>query len=136
MGSLWPVPIYYPELYETLAVHLFLFDGGEVTEEKPRVVSYVEKRNSKGQLYNEITELNSFSSYKEAEAYISVQESGNHRIVSLDPFVSPVPIEALKDYELIFQSEMQVSELAATGFMTKRAAGQSFPAVKIFEYLK
>jgi hypothetical protein len=65
-----------------------------------------------------------FSSYEEAETYVSSQTSGNYAIGSLDPFSSPVPLEELSSYELIYQSDA-----------TTTVAGLTLPSVKIFEYL-
>ena len=74
---------------------------------------------SDGQKYKEITSVQPFSSYEDAQAYVAAQTSGNYRIVSYDPFISPVPIEALNSYELVYSSGDTTSQTT----------------VKIFEYL-
>ncbi|MCJ7744449.1 MAG: oligosaccharyl transferase, archaeosortase A system-associated, partial [Dehalococcoidales bacterium] len=112
----------YPEYYRSLAVRLYNFDGKAVTPESTLVISYQEMADQKGNLYKVITSQEQFNSYEEAEAYIASQTSGNYRIVGTDPMVSPVPLEALSRYKLVFGSDN----------ITLGSA--SVPAVKIFEF--
>ena len=100
---LTPVIYYYPEYYRSLAIRLYNFDG-KVAAESPTVISYQDKVSPDGIHYKQIASSKSFSSYKEAEAYISGQKSGNYRIVSAGPFISPVPLEALEHYKLVYSS--------------------------------
>ena len=72
----------------------------------------------------EITSLQAFPSYKEAEAYVLRQESENYKIVGTNPFVSPVPLKALEHYKLIYSSDSCVGQPGAG----------TIPEVKIFEY--
>ena len=58
-----------------------------------------------GKTYKEITSAEQFDSYEEAEAYLLSQEAANYRIVGTDPFISPVPLEALEHYKLIHSSD-------------------------------
>ncbi|MCJ7654741.1 MAG: oligosaccharyl transferase, archaeosortase A system-associated [Dehalococcoidia bacterium] len=104
-NKLAPVRLFYPEYYRSLAVRIYNFDGRQVTPEMSNVISYEERAGPDGKLYKVITGAKSFSSYEEAEAYISSQESDNCRIVNADPFVSPVPLEELEHYELIYSSD-------------------------------
>jgi hypothetical protein len=90
------------------------------------VVSYEERVTGEGQPYKEITSMKSFPSYKEAEAYVASQKSGNYKVVSPNPFVSPVPLEALEHYKLIYSSDSSVME-PGIGMISE---------VKIFEYVK
>lgn len=60
-----------------------------------------------------------FPTYEDAQAYVASQTSGNYRIVGWDPFSSPVPLEELKSYKLVYPL----------------GANTSTTAVKIFEYL-
>lgn len=115
---------YYPEYYRSLAVRLYNFNASQVVPESTTVISYEENLGSDGQPYKEITSVKPFSTYKDAEVYVSEQKSGNYRIVSLDPFASPVPLPALKDYKLIYSSSSSV----------ERPNGGAVPEVKIFEY--
>jgi hypothetical protein len=76
-----------------------------------------------GSLFKVIDSVSdNFTSYEEAEAYVANQQSGNYRIVGADPMVSPVPLEALSRYKLVFGSDNISLGLA------------SVPAIKIFEF--
>lgn len=119
-----PVLLFYPEYYRSLAVRLYNFDGSQVTPQSSNVISYEERISREGEPYKVITEAKSFSSYEEAEAYISSQESGNYRIVSEGPFASPVPLEALEHYKLIYSSDSSIMQ-PSVGMISE---------VKIFEY--
>ncbi|MBC8276108.1 MAG: oligosaccharyl transferase, archaeosortase A system-associated, partial [Chloroflexi bacterium] len=123
-NKLVPVYLFYPEYYRSLAVRLYNFDGCQVTPEKCNVISYEERTGPEGELYKALTGAKSFSSYEEADAYISSQESDNYRIVSEDPFVSPVPLEELEHYELIYGSDSSVM----------KPDGGMVSEVKVFAY--
>ena len=125
-STLKPVILFYPEYYRSLVIRLYNFDGSQVTPQSSVVISYQEKVSRDGTPYKEITSVQSFSSYEEAEAYIASQESTNYRIVSNNPFVSPVPLEALEHYKLVYSSQGT----------TTQPGGGSIPEVKIFEYVK
>jgi oligosaccharyl transferase (archaeosortase A-associated) len=105
----------YPEYYRSLAVRLYNFDGKAVTPTKSVVISYQD---------GEVLSEKEFSSYEEAESYISSQKSGNYRIVGTDPMVSPVPLEELQHYKLVYSSE-DLAAISNTG---------QVPAIKIFEF--
>jgi oligosaccharyl transferase (archaeosortase A-associated) len=129
-GRLSPVILFYPEYYRSLVVRLYNFDGKQVVPETYPVVSFEEKVTREGQHYKQITSLNPFSTYEEAQAYIASQhieqKSGNYRIVGIDPFVSPVPLSALEHYKLIHSSDASIRE----------PSGAVNSEVKIFEYVK
>ena len=116
-GKLLPITLYYPQYYRSLSTRLYYFNGKEVTPESIPVISYEEKVGSDGKAYKKITDWKSFTSYEEAMSYTTSQESGNHMIASTDRFASPVPLEALKAYKLVYSSD--------------KSMGQQ---VKIFEY--
>lgn len=113
-----------PEYYRSLAVRLYNFDGKAVKPEKTLVISYQVRVNPDGTSYGEVLSEKEFSSYEEAESYISSQKSGNYRIVGTDPMVSPVPLEELQHYKLVYSSEDLVA-ISDTG---------QVPAIKIFEF--
>jgi len=123
-GKMVPVVLLYPEYYRSLAVRLYNFDGDEVTPQSSTVISYEEKVHRDGMRYRKITSLQSFPSYEEAEAYFLSQESENYKIVSKNPFISPVPLEALEHYELIYRSD---------SFIMQPGVGR-VSEIKIFEY--
>ena len=61
---------------------------------------------------------------EQAEAYVSSQASDNCRIVSEGPLVTPVPLEALEHYKLVYSSDSSRME----------PGGTIIPEVKIFQY--
>jgi oligosaccharyl transferase (archaeosortase A-associated) len=124
-GSLVPLQFFNPEYYQTLCVRLYNFDGKAVTREKPVVVSYDAKISEEGIPYRQITNVEEFSSYQAALDYVESQESGNHNIVGVSQFTSPVALEAVPDFRLIFSSSSGISN-KDVGLI---------PEVKIFEYL-
>jgi oligosaccharyl transferase (archaeosortase A-associated) len=125
-GELVPVTFLYPEYYRSMVVRLYNFNGEEVSASGTMVISYEERISQEGWSYKEATSLMSFPSSGEAEAYIASQESGNHRIVSNDPFASPVPLKKLEHYKLIYESDS-----------TKMQGNIGMvPLIKIFEYVK
>lgn len=123
-NKLVPVYLFYPEYYRSLAVRLYNFDGSQVTPQSSNVISYEERVGPEGEPYKVITEAKSFSTYEGVEAYISSQESGNYRIVGPDPFISPVPLEALEHYKLVYSSSSSIMQ-PNVGMISE---------VKIFEY--
>ena len=116
--------LYHPEYYRSLAARLYNFDCKEITPRESIVISYADKKDREGTLYKEITSWQTFTEYDTAKKYVDSQQSGNFRIVGSDPFRSPVPIDALKHYKLVYSS---------TDTILAGNAG-SVPIVKIFEY--
>ena len=119
-----PKILYYPEYYRSLLVRLFNFHGEAVTEVSPKVITYDEIADAEGNLYKLITSFKSFSSYQEALDYVESQEPANYRIVGESPFISPVPMETMENFNLIYSSETGVSYTDVG----------KIPEVKIFEY--
>ncbi len=109
-GKLLPLVLFHPEYYRSISVRLFNFDGEAVNPEHSMVISYEERTSQKGVLYKEVTASQSFPTYEEAAAYISRQTSGNHKIAGNDPSVSPVPLERLEHYKLVYDSSTSVGE--------------------------
>jgi len=109
----------YPAYYQSIVARLYNFDGKAVIPTESIVISYEERVVSGGVKYKEVTSAQPFSSYGEAQAYMASQASGNYKIVGVSPFTSPVPLEALSSYKLVYPLE------ATTNTTT----------VKIFEYL-
>ena len=90
-------PLYHPAYYRSLSSRLYNFNCEAVTPESTIVISYEERSDQKGTSYKVVTGVQQFDSYEEAEAYLLSQESANYKIVGTDPFISPVPLEALVD---------------------------------------
>ena len=122
-GQLESLTLYYPTYYRSLAVRLYNFDGQAVTPTETIVIAYEDRVGGNGIRHKQITQVWRFSVYEEAEAYISDQGVGNYRIVGADPFDSPVPLDEMVDYELVYSSPTTVP-----------IAGRTMPGVKIFEY--
>jgi asparagine N-glycosylation enzyme membrane subunit Stt3 len=126
-NKLQPVLLFYPEYYRSLVIRLYNFNGGQVSPKSTTVIVYQEKKTADGQPYKQITDAKKFNSYEEAQTYITSQTSGNYRIVSADPYESPVPLSALEHYKLIYSSK---------GTVTNTMTGKVSPEEKIFEYTK
>jgi oligosaccharyl transferase (archaeosortase A-associated) len=118
-GTLSPVMLYSPEYYQCVAVRLYLFDGKKVTPAKTLVISYQDKVTRDGIAYKEVSNTSSFTNYDEAKAYIGQQKTGKYKIVSDTITNSPVPLEALQHYKVVY------------------TAGETDSStVKVFEYIK
>jgi oligosaccharyl transferase (archaeosortase A-associated) len=103
--QLYSVPIYSLDYYRTMIVRLYNFDGKAVAEGKPSVITYQTVETSTGVQVKMITDTKEFNSYQEALDYIAAQDpTKNYEIVGTDPFKSPIPLDALDDYTLIYTS--------------------------------
>ena len=96
--------LFYPEYYRSTLVRLYNFDGKAVTPQQINVISYEDRKSNDGKPFKLITSAKQFNTTEEAQAYISSQQSGNYRIVGIDPFSSPVPLEAVTEYKRVFGS--------------------------------
>jgi dolichyl-diphosphooligosaccharide--protein glycosyltransferase len=123
-GTLQPMVLYYPAYYESTVARLYNFDGKAVNATQAIAISYEDKVASGGQKYKQITWGDYFPSYADAQAYVANQTSGNYVIGGDKPFSSIVPLEELKSYTLVHQSNA-----------TQTMYGLTVPSVKIFEYL-
>jgi oligosaccharyl transferase (archaeosortase A-associated) len=103
-GSLSAGALYYPAYYQSIVARLYNFDGKAVVPTESLVITYSEEVGPGGISYKLITNAWNFATYEEAEAYVSSQASGNYRIVGTNPFNSPVPLEELNSYELVYSS--------------------------------
>jgi len=119
-GGLEAGILYHPAYYNSTVVRLYNFDGKAVVPKKSIVISYSEEESPEGISYKLITNGWEFPTYEEAEAYVGDQTSGNYRIVGIDSFSSPVPLEELNSYERVYP-DPEVTITTAT--------------VKIFKYL-
>jgi len=122
-GELKPVSFFYPSYYCSTVVRLYNFDGKAVvpSENSTIVISWQGKISNEGVQYREVINSWSFPGYEEAKAYILSQESGKYVIGNSDPFVTPVPLEKMEHYQLVYSSAQK---------------WQGKPAVKIFEYIR
>jgi hypothetical protein len=113
--------LFYPAFYQSMAIRLYNFDGQAVTPaaNSSIVISYQEQ-TSDGQKYKAVTSGQAFATYEDAQTYLASQTSGNYSIVGTSASNSPVPLEALADYERVYPDPSDTT--AST-------------AVKIFKYL-
>ena len=118
-GNLQPVRLFYPSYYNSTVVRLYNFNGQAVvpSENATIVISYREQVDRQGMRYKEITSSRSFSTYEEARDFVAGHTSENYRIAGVDAFKSPVPLEKLEHYQLVY------------------ASSSPYP-VKIFEYIE
>jgi dolichyl-diphosphooligosaccharide--protein glycosyltransferase len=122
-GGFISVPLFYPAYYRSLSTRLYIFDGDEVIPTISWVISYGEKVINGGEPQKYLTGVEQFDTYQEAEAYLLSQSSDNYRIVSVSPFLTPVPLEAVQNYRLVHSA----------GTVMHPDVGV-FTEVKIFEY--
>lgn len=119
-------PLYYPEYYRSMAVRMYNFDCQAVTPASILVIAWEERKDDSGNALKEVTKLDQFSSYEEAEAYIASQETGNYRIIGHDPLIPCTPIEALEHFKLEHGSEQGLS----------LGSDNATPEVKLFKYVE
>jgi dolichyl-diphosphooligosaccharide--protein glycosyltransferase len=122
-GKYVPLLVFYPEFYRTTVIRLYNFDGQQVLPPSTMVMAWQEQRLPDGQKFKEISGFKKFNTYAEAAAFIPGQKGGNYRIIGTDPLSSPVPLEALAGYKLVYQSSQKAS-----------AGSSPLPMIKIFEY--
>ena len=109
---------------------LYYFDGKKVTPDSTTVISYAEGISLEGVRYKGILSTQSFSTFEEAVAYVSKQASGNYKIASPDPSASPVPLDSLEHYKLVYPSSQSTLAIPSIPSLTLT------PSIKIFKYTK
>lgn len=127
--------LYYPKYFTSMCSRLCLFGGQAVVpHDSTWVIAYAEKTDLEGRFYKEMSSAKKFATYEEAQSYLASQPAANHRIVSLNPFVSCVPLEALKRYKLVYKSPTAI--FSPDHSPSKLLPPQhEIPQVQIFEYL-
>jgi dolichyl-diphosphooligosaccharide--protein glycosyltransferase len=121
-GTLTPVVVFHPAYYESMAIRLYLFGGGEATPHHSTSVIGWERRSiGGGRSYREIVDARVFATYADAEAHVARAGPGNRAIVGIDPLRTCVPLAALRDVRLVYQSDERSTAFPET------------PAVRVFE---
>jgi len=120
-----PVQVYDLNYYKLLSVRLFNFSGKASTSEKPIVITYDERTATNGQTYRLITDAEEFSSYAAALQYIGDNPDKKLHLAGSNPFVNPIPIEAVPDYEMVFGSSSEIDT----------SANFTMPSVKVFHFV-
>jgi hypothetical protein len=109
-----------------MVARLYNFDGKEVNPGQDSIIAikWARQTDDRGNSFKLITGSWTFASYSDAKGWIGQQEDpAKYRIVNPNPFNSPVPLEALDTYKLVYESPQKVS------FGDKKVA-----AVKIFKH--
>ena len=117
--------LFFPEYYRSMVARLYNFDGKAVVPDVVNVIAFGEVTVQDGRKFKEIIETKTFSSYDEAQRFILDNSSRNYIIAGQDPYKSPVPLEELIGYRLVYASNQKVS-----------AASKPQSDIKIFEYKK
>jgi dolichyl-diphosphooligosaccharide--protein glycosyltransferase len=120
-----PSMLFYPEYYRCTVVRLYNFDGKAVTPGSVNVIAFREFMAQDGRKYKEIIENRKFTDYETAQQFIRENSGKNYFIAGEDPGESPVPLDELKGYRLVYSSNQKIS-----------AGSKSQPVIKIFEYKK
>lgn len=96
-GRLAPVRLYYPEYYQSLLVRLYNFNGQGIIPHQSSAIHF------DGRV---LTNITSFATFEEASALVS---NGNGRIVGTSPFISPVRLEPISQYALVYSSPEKIN---------------------------
>lgn len=97
-GRYSPVRLFYPEYYQSLAVRLYSFDGKAVVPRQSTVISF----NASNRLLHSI---DTYATYEEAISHVGLGQ----RLVGTSPFISPVPLEAVDGYTLVYESRQKIN---------------------------
>jgi len=121
------IQIFYPTYYQSMCARLYNFGTEAVVPNNSTwVLSYTWQTTENGERYKLLTDVANnqapFATYEEAAAFIN--DHPGYVIVGTNPFVSPIPLEALKEYQLIHSSPSIVIQGENT----------SSSYVEIFEY--
>ncbi len=118
-----PTLLFYPAYYQSMVVRLYNFDGKQVSPSEITVVGYDNVIANDGKQYKAINDARKFTSVQEAEQFMAAQKPKMYRIVGNDPYISPVPLDALKNYKLVYSSSQK-----------KQDGPITTSYVKIFQY--
>jgi dolichyl-diphosphooligosaccharide--protein glycosyltransferase len=122
-GKYTPTVLFYPSYYQSMVVRLYNFDGKQVTQGEINVVGYDNVVANDGRKYKAINDVQKFNSMAEAEQFIAAQKPKMYRIVGEDPYISPVALDALANYKLVYSSSQK-----------KQDGPVTTSYIKIFEY--
>ena len=120
-GEQQQVTFFYPSYYQSAVVRLYNFDGKAVVplESSTVVLSWELRTSDEGMQFKQIVGSWAFNSKEDAESYIASQQTGNYVLGNPNPFISPISLAEMQDYELVYASP-------------QTSNSQAF--VKIFEY--
>jgi len=107
-GQLVPIQLYRQPYFETMVARLQLFDGSETPIGDAVGIAYNSMQLEDGSSVPVITEAPLFSNnYTELQEYVnkSIAKGDRAEIASRDQVTPSVPLEALKHYRLVHESE-------------------------------
>jgi len=121
------IQLFYPTYYQSMCARLYNFGTEAVVPNNSTwVLSYTWQTTENGERYKLLTDVANnqtpFATYEEATTFI--KDHPGYVIVGTNPFVSPIPLEALQEYKLIHSSPSIVVQNGNT----------SLYYVEIFEY--
>ena len=100
-GIYQPVHLFYPEYYQSLVVRLYNFEGKAVTPAQSTVIGI----NLDGKV---LSSIDVFGTYKEAVENCGIGE----KLVGTSAFISPVPLEKVEGYSLVYESSEKVDGIS------------------------
>jgi oligosaccharyl transferase (archaeosortase A-associated) len=110
-GGFQAVMLYYPEYYQSMSSRLYLFGCEGWVPQQVTAISWKQQQltASDGSTFTAkvISDQQTFSSYNTAKAFVDTHT--NYRIVSSSPISSPVPLDKLENYKLIYQSPTTIA---------------------------
>ncbi len=126
-GKFARVLLYYPAYYQSMCSRLYVFGGEEWDPQETPVISWTEQplTDSRGNRFiaKVIDGQEPFADYDDAKAF--VEANPGHTVVGTDPLISPVPLEELEHYKLVYKSPRTVAGRGA----------DKISEVEIFEYI-
>jgi dolichyl-diphosphooligosaccharide--protein glycosyltransferase len=114
-GEWRPLLLYHPAYYRSMVSRLYNFsaeawdpDSWLQASPKDRIhaISHVERKDAKGNKFNAISDVRQFTSYEAAEKWLEANEE--YRIMGTNAFISPIPLEKLEHYRLVYRSPTTV----------------------------
>jgi oligosaccharyl transferase (archaeosortase A-associated) len=125
-GRYEPITLYYPEYYQSMSCRLYNFGAEKWEPQETLVISWAAKEltGSGGNRIKAkvITDRRLFYDYDDAQAFID--SNPGYLIVGVNQFDSPVPLEEMEHYKLVYNSP---TKAAVWG-------GGTVSDVRIFEY--
>jgi len=107
--------LYSENYYKSLLVRLYAFEGKGSPAKNIVVIGYDIKTDPEGQSYNFVTSAEKFETYEEAVSYRDSHQAGNYKIVSEEPFQSPVPVDPVENCSYMFKSIGQIKVFEFVG---------------------
>ncbi len=120
-GMIYPRQVFSIDYYRTLVVRLFNFNGQGAPGGTAVVITYQEALDVNGIIFKLVVDAQEFVSYQDALNFVNTQNSNyKYEIVGVDPFTSPIPLEPVEGYQLVYSSP---------------TSNNATPEIKIFEYI-